>query len=73
VLYVAIAVCILAVLVGLCVLLRSAIRVSRRLTRLDELVTSGTALIEQAREVSVRAARVRAESERLRALAQPFL
>jgi hypothetical protein len=73
VLYVAIAVWILAVLAGSCVLLRSVIGVSRRLTRLDELVTSATALIEQAREVSVRATRVRAQSERLRALAQPVL
>jgi hypothetical protein len=73
VLFVAIAVCILAMLVGLSMLLRSAIRVPRRLTRLRELASSGTALVEQARELSVRAARIRAESERLRALAQPFL
>ena len=72
-LFVAIAVCVLAMLVGLGVLLRSAIRVSRRLTRLHELGTSGTELVERARELSVRAARIRAESERLRALAQPFL
>jgi hypothetical protein len=73
VLFVAIAVCVLAVLVGLGMFLRSAIRVYRRLTRLHELATSGTALVERAQEVSARVARVQADSERLRALAQPFL
>ena len=72
-LFVATAVCMLAVLVGLAMLLRSAMRVSRRLTRLRELTISGTVLVEQARELSAGAARLRAEGERLRALAQPFL
>jgi hypothetical protein len=73
VLFVAIAVCMLAVLVGLGMFVRSAIRAARRLTRLRVLSTSVSALVEQAAALSVRAARVRAESERLRALAQPFL
>jgi predicted exporter len=73
VLFVAIAVCMLAVLVGLGMLLRSAMRVSRRLRRLRELTASGTVLVVQAQELSARAARLRAEGERLRALAHPFL
>jgi hypothetical protein len=69
VLPVAIAVCIVAVLAGLVAAVRSAVRLSRRLARLEELAPSGKALIAQVHELAVRAARIRAESERLRALA----
>jgi hypothetical protein len=66
VLLAAIAVCIVAVLAGLAVAARSAIRAARALARLDEAVTTGKTLVVRAREASDRAARLRARIERLR-------
>jgi hypothetical protein len=68
VLFVAIALCIVAVLVGVVVLARAAFRVSRRMAQLEEVAATGTVLVVRARELHERAARIRAETERLRAL-----
>jgi proteasome assembly chaperone (PAC2) family protein len=68
VLFVAIAVCIVAVVTGVVVLARAARRVSPRLARLDEVAATGTAVAERARELQARVARIRAETDRLRAL-----
>jgi hypothetical protein len=68
VLFVAIAVCIVAVLAGVVVLARAALRARCRLARLAEAAATGTALVERARELQERAVRIRAETERLRAL-----
>lgn len=67
-LFVAIAVCIVAVVAGGVVLARAALRVSPRLARADEVAATATALVERARELQERAARIRAETDRLRAL-----
>jgi hypothetical protein len=50
------------------VLARAALRARRRLARLAEAAATGTALVERARELQERAVRLRAETERLRAL-----
>jgi hypothetical protein len=72
VLFVAIAICILATVVGVVALTRSALRLAPRLEHLRELTETGTLLVARAQEVTERAERVRADAERLRALAQPF-
>jgi hypothetical protein len=68
VLFVAIAVCVLAVVIGATVATRAAIRFSRRLTRLDAAIQTGLPLVERARELRVRADRIGAEVERVRAI-----
>jgi hypothetical protein len=70
VLFVAIACCILATLVGVVVATRSALRLAPRLEQLREVVDTGNALVGRAHEVTAAAARVRADAERLRA---PFM
>ena len=54
-LFVAIAICVLAVLCGLVIVGRSAIGASRRLARLDEAITTGAALAVRAQELRTRA------------------
>jgi hypothetical protein len=73
VLFVAIAICVLAMLVGLVVVIRSALRLRPRLERLRAAAASARELVEQGEEVRARAVRLRDDSERIRALAQLFV
>jgi hypothetical protein len=72
VLLVAIACCTLATLAGAVVLTRSALRLSRRLEQMRHVIAGGRVLADRAQEIRTRAARVRAEGERLGALARRF-
>ena len=67
-LFVALAVCTVAVVAGGVVLARAALHVSPRLAQLEEVATSATALVERARELQDRATRIHAETDRLRTL-----
>jgi hypothetical protein len=73
VLFVAIAICILATLVGVVAVTRSALRLAPRLEQLRELGGSGDLLVDRAHALKDRAERIRADAERVRALAQPFV
>jgi hypothetical protein len=68
VVYLALAVFLVATLIGAIVVARAALQLMRRRARLDEVVASSNALVERAQEVAASAAHVRAETDRLRAL-----
>jgi hypothetical protein len=73
VLFVAIAICVLAMLIGLAVVIRSGLRLAPRLEQLREVAATAKELVEQGEELRARAARVRDDSERIRAVAQLFV
>jgi flagellar motor component MotA len=73
VLLAAIAICLLATLAGGVVLIRAALRLSRRLTAAEELATTARTLVARGLEARARGDRLRATTERLRSLAQPFI
>jgi uncharacterized membrane protein YcjF (UPF0283 family) len=73
VLFVAIAICVLAMLVGLVVVVRSALRLGRRLGQLQEVAATARELVEQGEQLRARAVRLRDDSERIRTLAQLFI
>jgi hypothetical protein len=68
VLFIALAISLLAALIGVILVLRAARRLGRRRTQLEQVVATSTALVARAQQVAADAARVRAETERLRAL-----
>jgi hypothetical protein len=73
VLFVAIAICVLAMLAGLVVVTRSALRLAPRLEQVREVAATARELVERGEELRVRGERVRSDSERVRALAQLFV
>lgn len=68
VLFVALAISLLAALLGMIVMTQAGMRLARRRTQLEAVVATSTALVARAHEVAAETARVRAETERLRAL-----
>jgi hypothetical protein len=68
VLFVALAISLLATLVGVIVVARAAMRLRGPQARLVDVVATSNALVARAQEVAAEAARLRAETERLRAL-----
>jgi hypothetical protein len=68
VLFVALAISLLATLVGMIVLGRAGMRLAGQRTQVEEVVARSDALVARARKVADEAARVGAETERLRAL-----
>jgi hypothetical protein len=73
VLFVAIAISVLATLAGVVVVTRSALRLARRLEQTREVAATAKELVGRVEELRARAARVRADSERVRAFAELFV
>ena len=68
VVFIALAISLLAALVGVIVVTRAGMRLARRRTQVEAIVATSNALVARAHEVAAEAARLRAETERLRAL-----
>jgi hypothetical protein len=68
VLFVALAIALLAALVGTILVTRAAMRLRRSLTQIGEVVATSDALVERVHGIIGGAAEVRAEADRLQAL-----